>query len=219
MKINTDGTLLGALSHAQTPKRILDIGAGTGVVALMLAQRYSEAKIDAVEIEEHAAITARENFHNSPFSDRLELHAEAFQEFSCNYPERKYDLIVSNPPFFLDSLKNPDKKKQTARHTTDLFFQELINFAAKHLQPSGTFSLILPPQAAQLCMDLSKKSKLFSKEIVNIRSFKHSDVHRQLISLQYSNSSCETYDFVIYALQKEYSSQFVNALRDFFTIF
>ena len=107
MKINTDGVLLGALVEADHPKSILDIGTGTGVIALMLAQRFANAQIDAVEIDPSAAETARRNFANSPFAERLNLFPVGFGEFFDQYPDKKYDLVVSNPPFYINSLKSP----------------------------------------------------------------------------------------------------------------
>src|SRR5437879_3258817 len=98
MKINTDGVLLGALAEADQPENILDIGTGTGVIALMTAQRFENARIDAVEIDQSAAETARRNFSNSPFAERMNLYSMGFEQFFESNPDKKYDLIVSNPP-------------------------------------------------------------------------------------------------------------------------
>jgi tRNA1Val (adenine37-N6)-methyltransferase len=105
MKINTDGVLLGVLAEANNPKTILDIGTGTGVIALMLAQRYNHAIINAVEIDPAAAQTASNNFKNSSFNKRITLFAQSFEDFFNEFSDRRYDLIVSNPPFFINSLK------------------------------------------------------------------------------------------------------------------
>ena len=104
MKVNTDGVLLGALVQATDPQSILDIGTGTGVIALMLAQRFSVAEIEAIEIDQAAYETALMNFNNLRFSNRLKAHNNSFQKFSVEQPDKRYDLIVSNPPFFLNSL-------------------------------------------------------------------------------------------------------------------
>jgi len=219
MKINTDGALLGALSNAGNPRAILDIGSGTGVVALMLAQRFPEARVDAVEIEKEAAERSALNFQNSPFSERLSLYPESFQAFSENHPDKKYDLIVSNPPFFLHSLKNPDKGKQTARHTDNVFFEDLIRFGFRHLNPSGIFSLILPQATAELCEVLAAKQGLHVQQLIHISSFKDSSPHRLLISFGFEKANRAEGEFVIYSLHREYSGQFANALKEFFTIF
>ena len=130
MKINTDGVLLGALVYADQPKNILDIGTGTGVIALMLAQRFTSAKIDAVEIDSTAAETAERNFKNSPFAERLSIFPTDFQRFFNTHPANKYDLIISNPPFHLNSLESPEAKRSVAKHTGEDFFEELISNTA-----------------------------------------------------------------------------------------
>ncbi len=126
MKINTDGVLLGAIADAENPGTILDIGTGTGVIALMLAQRFITAKVDAVEIDSDAAQTAERNFKNSPFADRLTVYALGFESFFDQFPGKKYDLIISNPPFYIDSLKSPGAKKALAKHTDIDFFEKVI---------------------------------------------------------------------------------------------
>src|SRR6185312_5079329 len=135
MKINTDGVLLGAFAGADDPVKILDIGTGTGVIALMLAQKFIDAKIDAVEIDENAAQTAAVNFKNSPFADRLTLYHLGFERYFDQFPERKYDLIVSNPPFYINSLRSPGVKKTLAKHTDNDFFERLIEYVSAHLTP------------------------------------------------------------------------------------
>ncbi len=141
MKVGTDGVLLGAWVECESAKRILDIGTGTGVIALQMAQRNPTAQVQAVEIDETAARRARANFDNSPWAERLQVAQTAVQEFS---PTEKYDLIISNPPYFIDSLLPPDAKRSTARHTHDLTFEELDNAVCRLLSESGKFALILP---------------------------------------------------------------------------
>ena len=141
MKVGTDGVLLGAWADCEGAKNILDIGTGTGVIALQMAQRNPEAQIRAVEIDEVAAKRARANFDLSPWAERLTVEQSAVQEFE---PSEKFDLIVSNPPYFVDSLLPPDAKRSTARHTHDLTFEELDSAVARLLSESGKFALILP---------------------------------------------------------------------------
>ena len=136
MKVGTDGVLLGAWAECDGARRILDIGTGTGVIALQMAQRNPTAQVQAVEIDETAAHRARANFDNSPWAERLEV-----QEFS---PTEKFDLIISNPPYFIDSLLPPDAKRSTARHTHDLTFEELDRAVCRLLAENGKFALILP---------------------------------------------------------------------------
>ena len=141
MKVGTDGVLLGAWAACEGAKRILDIGTGTGLIALMLAQRNPEAQIQAVEIDETATRRARSNFDKSPWAERLEVKCCAVQEFN---PAEKFDLIISNPPYFVDSLLPPDAKRSTARHTHDLSFEELDKAVCRLLADEGRFALILP---------------------------------------------------------------------------
>jgi tRNA1Val (adenine37-N6)-methyltransferase len=141
MKVGTDGVLLGAWAACDGAKRILDIGTGTGVIALMLAQRNTEAKIYAVEIDETATQRARSNFDASPWAERLDVECCAVQEFN---PNEKFDLISSNPPYFVDSLLPPDDRRSTARHTNDLSFEELDSAVCRLLAEKGRFTLILP---------------------------------------------------------------------------
>lgn len=141
MKVGTDGVLLGAWADCEVVKNILDIGTGTGVIALQMAQRNPTAQVQAVEIDETAAKRARANFDNSPWAERLEVEQTAVQEFS---PAEKFDLIISNPPYFVDSLLPPDAKRSTARHTHDLTFDELDKAVCRLLVENGKFALILP---------------------------------------------------------------------------
>ncbi len=141
MKVGTDGVLLGAWASCDGAERILDIGTGTGVIALMLAQRNTEAKIHAVEIDSTATQRARSNFDMSPWAERLDVECCAVQAFK---PSEKFDLIISNPPYFVDSLLPPDAKRSTARHTHDLTFEELDKAVCRLLADDGRFALILP---------------------------------------------------------------------------
>ena len=141
MKVGTDGVLLGAWAACDGAKRILDVGTGTGVIALMMAQRNLEAPTYAVEIDETAAKRARSNFDNSPWVERLNVECCAVQEFN---PSEKFDLIISNPPYFVDSLLPPDAKRSTARHTHELSFEELDKAVCRLLKDGGRFALILP---------------------------------------------------------------------------
>ena len=141
MKVGTDGVLLGAWANTDNAKRILDIGTGTGVIALQMAQRNPLAQVHAVEIDETAAHRARANFDISPWAVRLTVEQSAVQEFE---PSEKFDLIVSNPPYFVDSLLPPDAKRSTARHTHDLSFEELDSAVCRLLADDGLFALILP---------------------------------------------------------------------------
>jgi tRNA1Val (adenine37-N6)-methyltransferase len=219
MKINTDGVLLGALTEANDPGNILDIGTGTGVIALMLAQRFSSAIIDAVEIDEAASQTAGRNFENSPFSNRLNISPLPIQSFFNKYPEKKYDLIVSNPPFHLNSLESPKAGKSLAKHTDGDFFEDLISGVAKHLTNDGACWLILPLQAAELVNDVAGRNGLYLQKKINIHSFEGSEPHREIVVFGKESKEVIEDKFVIYNEPKIYSEMYINSLKDFFTIF
>ena len=141
MKVGADGVLLGA--WAAGGRRLLDIGTGTGLVALMMAQRFPHAEIDAIDIDSDACQQATENVASSPFSGRVQVHHCSLQEFECSLP---YDAIVSNPPFFVDSLKNPDTKRSLARHTDTLPFADLFAAAKRLLADDGYLSIVIPTE-------------------------------------------------------------------------
>lgn len=146
MKVGTDGVLLGAWCSCQSAQRIADVGTGTGLIALMCAQRNSEAKIDAIEIDSAAATCARENIAQSTWSDRIEVIECAIQQFST---KEHYDLIVSNPPYFSETLQSPDPSRATARHNCSLPHRDLIDAAKRLLTPEGRLSIILPTDEAR----------------------------------------------------------------------
>jgi len=219
MKINTDGVLLGALAETSNPQHILDIGAGTGVIALMLAQRFSSAIIDAVEIDEPASLTATKNFQNSPFADRLGLFHQDFEMYFEEHPEKKYDLIVSNPPFHINSLESPKANKTVAKHTDKDFFEGLITGITKHLTESGLCWLILPLQAAELVRDLALKSSLFLNKAINVHSFEHSTPHREILCFGLNRCEAENSKLVIYESVGNYSTDYKELLKPYFIAF
>ncbi len=139
MKVGTDGVLVGA--WARGGSRILDIGSGTGLISLMMAQRYQDARVVGIDMDEDACRQACENVASSPFADRVEIVHSRLQDF---LPEEKFDAIVSNPPFFVDSLKNPDNKRSMARHADTLPFRELWQGIKRLLLDDGVFSVVLP---------------------------------------------------------------------------
>jgi len=219
MKINTDGVLLGALAEANDPESILDIGTGTGVIALMLAQKFTTAKIDAIEIDNIAAQTAERNFKNSPFAGRPTIYSLGFESFFSNFPEKKYDLIVSNPPFYINSLKSSGAKKKLAKHTDKDFFEQLITDISSHLNTNGVCWLILPLEVAELVKELAESHKLHLQKIIALRSFKGNDTYREIIALSLANGKLVEEDFVIYNELNVYSEIYKSTLKNFFIIF
>lgn len=219
MKINTDGVLLGALAAVNQPENILDIGTGTGVIALMLAQRFANATVDAVEIDKAAAHTARINFQNSKFNDRLALYAHSFEDYFENHAQKKYDLIVSNPPFYINSLESPEAKKNMAKHADGDFFEGLIKAVANRLTHTGTCWLILPLDTAELVKTIAQQNNLHLQKTIAIKSYPDSKPHREMLVFGLNDAMSNDEEFVIYREEKVYSDEYQNALRDFFTIF
>jgi len=144
MKVGTDSDLLGALSAGGS--NILDIGTGTGVLSLMLAQRYPEAKITAIEMDENAVLDAQYNFTESPFSDRIQLVHTTFQDYLKEHVVPMFDCIVCNPPYFDKSLVNPNVGRARARHSSSLPFSVLVQGAFSLLREDGVFSTNVPPE-------------------------------------------------------------------------
>lgn len=219
MKINTDGVLLGALTEADHPQNILDIGAGTGVIALMLAQRFQSAFIDAVEIDEAAAVTAGANLKNSPFSNRLSIYAESFEEHFEKHPDKKYDLIVSNPPFHIYSLESKGALKALARHTDEAFFERILKSVSIHLSNEGSCWLVLPLQTSALVQKLAEDNGLSVNRTISISSYPDSPPHREILVLSTQKNSKLFTHFTIYSLPKEYTPEYREKLKDFLLIF
>jgi tRNA1Val (adenine37-N6)-methyltransferase len=219
MKINTDGVLLGIMAGTDEPKTILDIGTGTGVIALMLAQRFADAQIDAVEIDETAAETAKQNFVASPFAKQLTLYADSFEGYLSKHSERTYDLIVSNPPFYINALASLGEKKSLAKHADERFFNTLVKSVSKHLAVSGEFWLILPLPTAALVKEIAVMVGLNLQKTINILSYPDAAPHREVLVLTLGDDRKDDEQFVIYHQPKVYSQQYEDALRPFFTIF
>lgn len=225
MKINTDSVLMGALSCNSQLKNfsqlsMLDIGTGSGVIALMLAQRFHDANITAMEIDEMAISLARQNFDNSPFSTRLELYPNSFQNYS-NQSSTLFDYIVSNPPYFLNSLPNPDQRKKDSRHTNPGFFLELLSFTDKHLKENGVLQLIVPIEI----IHLYEKSEYFIQhfrfiDIKRFYSFQSDAVpFRYLLSVsrihEHPDIIPSTEPFILYESIGVHSKQYNEALKPF----
>lgn len=216
MRINTDGVLIAAIADHLAPKRILDIGTGTGVIALMLAQRFQEAEIQAVEIDAQAAMAAGKNFQTSIFSDRLKINHTSIETYSN---DEKFDLIVSNPPFFVNDLKNKEERKGIARHATEDFFELLNQKSSRLLTNCGALWLILPvKQAIEVVASASKYELLLSHRI-NIYSDENKSSFRQIICLAKEERALVETDFYIYESLGKHTLEYKQLLKDFFLAF
>jgi len=205
---------LGAVAVAGQECRILDIGTGTGVISLMLAQRFEDALVDAVEIDEAAYLRAKTNFEASKFADRLSIFYCSFEDIAS--PTR-YDVIVSNPPFYTNSLHNPDEKKKLARHTDQDFFLKLLNFSWSRLTSIGSLQLILPTELAKEVIDMAMKIGFSLCRTLDIRSFEESESIRQIITLSKgTNVESTTANIIIYKTKGEYTAAYKAMLSPFF---
>ena len=183
MKVGTDGVLLGAwamiLSEDNTLS-VLDIGTGTGLVAMIIAQRNRSAVIDAIDIDKNACEQAIENIEKSPFKDRINVIHKSFTGYST---EKKYDLIISNPPFFKNSLKCPDEKRSMARHNDSLPLKQLIEHATTMLSKNGHIALILPTQLSEELDFIIATHRLFAVRRTDIISVEGLQPKRFLIEI------------------------------------
>lgn len=231
MKVGTDGVLLGALGgmpdmdgpgiQKERPGvlsgqcSILDIGTGTGLVALMLAQR-SSAQVDAVEIVAEAASQAAENAAQSPWADRVKVIHADFRIFYRSCP-KKYDLIVSNPPYFRDSLRPAAEEKALARHGSSEFYQELLKGSALLLQPSGKCCLILPTDAASQVEAMAEEVELHLQQRISIRSRPGKKIIRQLLTLGKNKvDAVREKEVVIYQREGQYTAAFASMAAPFY---
>ncbi len=219
MKVNTDGVLLGALVDAGNARRVLDIGTGTGVIALMLAQRFPYIHTDAVEVDDTASGTATANFTGSPFAGRLHGHHQSFQDHFKENTGHRYDLIVSNPPFYINSLHSPGATRTLAKHADSHFFDQLITLCPQQLTNEGQLWLILPTDTAAYVRELLNSSELLVQQVVNIRSYSHSEAHRQVLCLGFTDNEIATSELTIYAEPKVYTEAYRQLLKNFLTIF
>lgn len=213
MRVNTDGVLLAAMAEAEHPKNILDIGTGTGVIALMLAQRYTDAEIHAVEIDETAALRAGRNFHHSQFADRLSVHNVPIEQFTTT---EKFDLIVSNPPYFVNDLKNREFKKGLARHTDEQFFKSLLAKVDELLSADGCFWFVLPVKQAELMVDGALTIGLHLYKLIHMHSDQSKPEFRRIVALGRKQTIPEITHFNIYESEKVYTNDYINLLKDFF---
>ena len=190
MKVGTDGVLLGAWAGttdspaANTDKtspveRILDIGTGSGLIALMLAQRFPNAIIDGIDIDPSAVLQAKDNFSVSPFSTRLHARSSSLQEW---LPKEKYDMIVSNPPYFSNSLLCPDSMRTKARHAELLSFVDLLAHSNRLLTQAGTLSLVLPADAEKAILAEARLQHLYCVRLCRVHTTATKPAKRVLIT-------------------------------------
>jgi tRNA1Val (adenine37-N6)-methyltransferase len=217
MKIGTDGVLLGAWAPIeQQPYSILDIGTGTGIIALMLAQRSNAAQIDALEIDEKAYEQATDNFENSPWNDRLFCFHAGLDEF-MEEPEDEYDLIVSNPPFYAEDYKTKDEQRDLARFQEAMPFEELVEAADLLLSENGIFSVIIPFNEEDRFIELCAEVELFPIKVTRVKGAPNTKIIRSLLAFKrYELAVLTSDELVIEISRHEYTPEYIALTKDFY---
>lgn len=212
MKVGTDGVLLGAWTDVSNANSVLDIGTGTGLVSLMIAQRC-QAKITAVEIDEDAVLQAKENVLHSPWADRIEVLQEDFVNFS---PAGKFDLIVSNPPYFVDSLQSPDEQRTVARHTNNMTYQDLVVNVSKLLSENGRFSMIIPMEVVNSVKGFAEQSGLFLTKQTLVITKPGMLPKRALLSFSFYQTGFKENQILIELSRHQYSKEYIELTKEYY---
>ncbi|MDG1014978.1 MAG: methyltransferase [Flavobacteriaceae bacterium] len=216
MKVGTDSVLLGAWSSLNhSPKTILDIGSGTGILALILAQRSFAEIIDAIEIEAEAYKQCVHNFESSNWADRLFCYHASLEEFIVEIDE-SYDLIISNPPFYTDNFKSGNKVRDKARFEEALPFKELLNSASKLLSKTGQINIIIPFKEETNFISLAEKVGLFPSRITRVRGQKDSPLKRSLICLTFKPQKIDINELAIEINRHQYTDEYIDLTKDFY---
>lgn len=216
MKIGTDGVLLGAWAAIEKqPFAILDIGAGTGILSLMLAQRSNAEIIDALEIDALAYEQCVENFEASKWSDRLFCYHADLAEFAEEI-EDQYDLIICNPPFYSENYKTENKQRDLARFQNAMPFDHLIDSVSKLLMKNGTFCTIIPFKEEDKFIALALKAGLKANTICRVRGHATAELKRSLIELSFNKSDLKTNELCIETARHKYTNDYINLTKDFY---
>ena len=216
MKIGTDAVLLGAWCPIDNnPKSILDIGAGTGVLALMLAQRTNADQIDALEIDEEAYEQCVENFEASAWADKLFCYHAGLDEF-VDEPEDEYDLIISNPPFYTDDYKSATTSRDLARFEDALPFEELIEAAALLLSDNGIFSVIIPFKEEERFVAMCKELDLFPLKMTRVKGTPTSEIKRSLLAFCRMEQTPLIDELVIEISRHNYTPEYIELTKEFY---
>jgi tRNA1Val (adenine37-N6)-methyltransferase len=219
MKVGMDGVLLGAWADVSGADRILDIGSGTGLIALMLAQKNASAQIDAIEIEQEACEEAIFNVQQSNWSTRINVYCQSFQEFAAK-TENKYDLILSNPPFFSNGVKAPVENRAQARHADALPLDFLISGAANLLRENGRIALVLPAEQLQEVENLTKRSGLFLSRLCRVKPNPIKSDFRILVEMTNKSTTLQEENLMIeFEKHHDYTPEYRALTRDFYLKF
>lgn len=217
MKVGTDGVLLGAWAPIDNnPKSILDIGTGTGLIALMLAQRSNADQIDALEIDEDAFEQATDNFENSPWNDQLFCFHAGLDEF-IDDPEDEYDLIVCNPPFYSEDYKTNNEQRDLARFQEAMPFEELVEAADLLLSENGIFSVIIPFKEETRFINLCAQVELYPVKATRVKGNQNSTIVRSLLAFKrYEIPILLVNEIAVEINRQEYTNEYIELTKDFY---
>ena len=214
MKVGTDGILLGAWACAQPDDKILDVGAGTGLICLQMAQRFCRASIVAVEIDPIAAMQAKENVESSPWSDRIHVECCDFRNF---VPDCNFDLIVSNPPYFSNGMECPDMKRNQARHSEQLDYGTLFSHSVRLLNEKGKIALIVPYEEEQTVLKAAYVNQLYTERRTDVYTTnKLKRCRRILFSFGLQNAEVEYRTLCIADENGHYTPEFIALTKEFY---
>jgi len=208
-RVGTDGVLLGALANVDAAKNVLEVGTGTGLISLMLAQRNLNTNFLGIDINQEAVNLTKLNFQNSPFHLRLK---NSYQDFKTFETDEKFDLIVSNPPYFEENLSGKDI---VARQTVELNFKQLTSKSSKLLSENGVFSVIIPFEVGAYFIETAKENQLFLNRKINIYGIENSKIKRLVLEFSQSEKALEESDFVIEKSPRKYSDQYLELTKGF----
>ena len=216
MKVGTDGVLLGAWTNIENARCILDIGTGSGLIALMLAQRCPKATISGIDICENAVSQAKENARNSPFSQKIDIEHVSVQDFAeCN--AQVFDLAVSNPPFFTNSLPSPTRERTLARHTETLSLSSLFTSVAQLLSDKGRFSIIYPIDPLHDVLDCAASQGFFLLRQTTVFPTPHARPKRVLLEFSKQPHCIPIYNELVIEVERHrYSDDFRELVKNFY---
>lgn len=215
IKIGTDAVLLGAWTEVANTRNILDIGCGCGVISLMLAQRC-QAHITGIDIDEDSIIEAEYNRKQSPWTEHISFQQIGLQSFVEEVKLLTYDCIVSNPPYFEQSLQSPYPKRNIGKHNVELNLEELISCVSKLLHPDGKFYCILPANAAKKAINLCQVKGLYLSKICHIQAFPNKPPNRTLFCFKKEKTIFTTEYMAIRDITKEYSDAYCQLTKDYY---